>query len=134
MPPISFTKQATEGTHHASPFIGPVNHTEQMRINPTLFTSAEIDQDGRLKPGVPLSPAGILVGATIPVHGCVYGFPKVAKSNSSADIAAATPVDVAVATIGQVNRDQLEATLGRALTANELAGFALGGCRMVLVQ
>jgi hypothetical protein len=134
MSPITWTKTDADGTHYGSPFIGPVNHTVQLRINPSTLTTAEVDADGRLKPGVPFAADGTLVGAAEAVYGVSYEFPKVAAGNTAPDLAAATAADVAVATIAQVNRDQVEANLGRALTAAELAGFALAGSHLVLVQ
>lgn len=131
---ISWKRSGTNSEHYGSPFIGPVNHTVQLRINPSQFTSAEIDADGRLKPGVPLGADGTAIGAAEAVFGVNYESVKVAASNSTADLAAATAADIAVATIAQVNRDQVEANLGRVLTANEIAGFALAGSNLVLVQ
>jgi hypothetical protein len=134
MSPISSRTVSTGDETYPLVFVGPVDHPAPVEIDPANFTANEIDADGYLKPGVPLEADGTLVGAAPAfVYGCNIEAVKVAESNSGADLAAADPVVVNVATICQVNRDLLEDVLGRALTANELAGFAAAGSRSVLI-
>jgi hypothetical protein len=47
---------------YASPFIGPVNHTVNLRVDISTLTTDEVDADGYLKPGVPLTKGGTRVG------------------------------------------------------------------------
>jgi hypothetical protein len=132
--PIKVNNAVTAGGRSTeSPFVGPVDHTVGIVVPITGLTAFEVDKNGRLKPGIPLTRAGGLVGAGVAVYGCTVGTPKVAKSNAAADIAAAGSMEVAVALIGTVNRAILEDSLGRVLTANEIAGFALAGSLLKLL-
>lgn len=47
---------------YTSPFIGPVDHTAQIRLDISGLTTNEVDSDGYLKPGVPLTKGGLRVG------------------------------------------------------------------------
>lgn len=134
--PIRVTNPATADQVYASPFVGPVNHTAQIQVNLTLLTNAEIDSKGYLKPGVPLTLAGILVGvAPAYVFGVTIEAIKVANGNAAGDISgASTSFEVAVCTVGQVNRAIAEDNLARAYTANELAGFVAAGSTIKLLQ
>lgn len=135
MTPLKRNTVLTAGEVYALPFVGPINHTHTLAVDITALTVDEIDADGYLKPGLPLDAAGALVGvAPAYVFGVTIEPLKVAESNSAADIAAAGTVDIAVATIGQVNRAVAEDILGRALTANEVAGFAAAGSTMKLLE
>lgn len=125
--PITYTTRAGAGEGGASPFVGPVNHTDAIRVNLAPLTAKEVDANGYLKPGVPFTAAGALVGVDQTVHGVTLEPVKVASGNTGL----AGTVDVAVGTIGQVNRAVAEAILGRAYTANEIAGFA--GSKLVLL-
>jgi len=131
--PVSLTTTAG-GVTHGNPFVGPVNHTAQLKPDISALTANEVDANGYLKPGVPFTVAGLLPGAGTVVWGVTVEATKVAASNSAADIAAVTTDPfVTVATICQVNQDIIEDTLGRALTADELAAFAAAGslCRLL---
>lgn len=118
---------------YGRPFVGPTNHPSQIAVNIAVLTTAEVDADGYIKPGVPLSAAGALVGAGVAVHGVVPEPIKVATSNVAGDLTAAGVVQLTVMTIGQVNRGIIESNLGRVLTANEIAGFGLAGCLVKLL-
>lgn len=122
----------TGGQHIPTPFVGPIGHTVAVPVNLALLTDDEIDPNGYLKPGVPLTKAGILV-TTGSVFGVTVDYVKVADDNASATIAALGTVDIAVATIGQVNQDVAEDILGRAYTAPEIAGMAPGLSGIVLL-
>jgi hypothetical protein len=131
--PITVNNAVTVGGKSVeSPFVGPVNHTIGIAVPITALTNKEIDAYGRLKAGVPFLRSGALVTAGA-VYGCSVGTPKVAKSNSAADIAAAGTVEVAVALIATVNRAILEDNLERVLTAAEIAGFAIAPCTVKLL-
>lgn len=60
--PITVTNPKTVGgSNYVSVFQGPVNHPAQIAVDITALTDDEIDPDGYLKPGVPLSPNGTLI-------------------------------------------------------------------------
>lgn len=115
--------------------VGIAEYTAQRSINVTALTANEVDSDGYLIPGVVFSGAtpGVLVGSTVPVFGCVIEPIKIAKSNSGTDLTAAGTVQVALLTIGQINRKIAEDNMGRAYNANELAGFLLAACHLILL-
>jgi len=101
----------------------------------TGFTNAEIDSLGYLKPGVPVEANGTLVDAAAQtVFGVTIEAIKVANGNAAGDISGAGTQQITVMTIGQVNKKVIEDNLGRALTANELAAFAIGGCKIALLS
>lgn len=131
--PMTVTSTAANGAVPMDPFVGPHSHTHTVPILASGLTTAEVDTAGYLKPGVPLSAAGALVGASVPVFGVTVEPIKIAASSAAGDLTAAGTVRVAVATIGQVNRAIMEANLGRVLTANEIAGFALAPCTIKLL-
>lgn len=113
--------------------VGIAEYTAQRAINIAVLTANEVDADGYLKPGVTFDRAGVLVIATIPTFGVVIEPVKVAKSNAGADLTAAGVQQVALLTIGQINRKIAEDNLGRAYTAAEIAGFDLAGSKLVLL-
>lgn len=125
--PIRITKLVTPGTGYNSPFVGPAEHPVMIPVSVAALTAAEVDANGFIKPGVPLSSAGVLVGAGEAVFGICPEAVKIATSNSSADMTAAGTIDMTVIVIGAVNYHIIEANLGRALTADEKAGFGLAG-------
>lgn len=131
--PIDIKKTAG-GKVHNNPVIGPSHFRRTLRVTPSDFTSAEVDANGYLKPGVPLQGSGELVDDTDQViKGVVLEAVKIAASNSATDLSAAPAVDVAVLCIGTVNRKLIEDNLGRTLTANELSAFEAAGCRIELI-
>lgn len=127
--PIQVTNPTvTGGVEYASPFVGPAEHYAQIAVNIAALTTAEVDSNGYIKPGVPLEADGTLIlAASGVVFGVVPEATKVAKSNAAGDLTAAGTQQLALATIGQVNRKIVEENLGRVLTANEIAGFMQGG-------
>jgi hypothetical protein len=116
-----------------NPFIGPVQRTVAIAVPLSGLTSAEVDANGYIKPGVPLLRTGALVTAGA-VWGVTVEATKVANSNSGADLAAGGSPEVAVAVDGAVNRAIMEDNLGRVLTAAEIAGFALAGSTIRLIS
>lgn len=109
---------------YGAPFVGPMQHTAAINVDLSALTAAEIDAKGWLKPGIPLSKAGALVGVGVKVFGVVIEAAPVAADNATATIAALGVVPVVVGVLGAVNQDIAEDNLGRAYTAEEVAGFA----------
>ncbi|HEY6244559.1 MAG TPA: hypothetical protein VIX17_11455 [Pyrinomonadaceae bacterium] len=135
--PLSITNTAG-GSVHGNPFVGPINHTAHVKVDISGLTTKEVDAYGYLKPGVPLKQNGALVGSGTFVFGVTM---EAAKLN----LAVVPPTDsslssetgdlfVAVGTVGQVSQDIIEDNLGRALTADELAGFDVAGSKVVLIR
>lgn len=113
---------------------GITEYTAQRAINVAALTANEVDADGWLKPGVPFDVNGALIGVGVAVFGISIEPIRVANSNSAPDLTAAgAAVQVALATIGQVNRKICEDNLGRVFTANEIAGFAIAGSGLKLL-
>jgi hypothetical protein len=61
MSPITINPDTGADFAYASPFVGPINHTESLAVPLSGLTADEIDAKGWLKPGVPLTKAGALV-------------------------------------------------------------------------
>ena len=123
------------GMTHSNPFIGGVNHPAQITIDVSGLTTNEVDQFGYLKPGVPLTKTGVLVGASPAfVYGVTFEAQKIVPANPTNTTLAAVTVDpiITINTVGHVNRDVIEDNLGRALTANEIAGFDAAGSKIAL--
>jgi hypothetical protein len=132
--PMSVTK-TTGGIGYGNPFIGGVNHPAQIKVDVSGLTIAEVDQYGYLKPGVPLTKAGILVGASPAFpYGVTFEAQKIVPDNPTDVTLAAVTVDpiITVNTVGHANRDIIEDNLGRALTAEEIAGFDAAGSKIAL--
>lgn len=129
--PLSKRNVMTGGDVYVIPWLGPVDHTTALRVTAAGIGAANLDDYGYVPPGCPLAADGTLVGAGQQVYGATVEAVKIAKSNSAADVAAAGPVDLAVGTIGQLVREKVEDNLGRALTADEEAGFEGSGIRLI---
>jgi hypothetical protein len=132
--PIRVTQPAAADSVYNDPFVGPVQHTVAIPVPLSGLTTAEVDSKGWLKPGVPLTRAGALVGAAAAVYGVTVEAIKVAAGNDAPSLAAAGTVEVAVAQIGILNRAIGEKNLGRVYSANEIAGFALAGSLIKLIS
>jgi len=92
-----------------------------------------VDQYGFIKPGVLLKSTGVLADGTVSeyIYGGVVEATKIHTDNTT--LAGVTQdVDVAVAMFCLLNRDVLEDSLGRALTANELAAVNAAGSHVAL--
>lgn len=72
MPPM--IKKTPGGSVYAIPFIGRVDHTIAVQIDPTLLSTSQVDTDGVLKPGV-----------VLPMHGGALG-----NANGTAQVETAT--------------------------------------------
>lgn len=125
-------RQAGEG--YALPFIGPhTAYTAPVECDITALTDDEIDADGYIKPGVPLKKDGTLVGTGERLYGVTIEPKKVAEGNDATSLAAASATQhLVLMIIGAVNRAAAEDILGRAYTADEVAGFNDG--TIVLVE
>lgn len=116
------------GTTHTSPIISPITNRHHIKVDISGLTTAEVDANGYLKPGVPLrltGGLGVLISApSQAIDGITIEQTKVAASNATAVLAAATDCLVAVTTHCTVNRDLGEDVLGRAYSADEIAAMA----------
>lgn len=131
--PISVTTTGAAGDVVALPFVGPVNHTVAILVDVSTLSDDEVDENGYIKPGVPLQANGDLVSGTGQVvMGLVVESVKIAADNVSGTLAAADDVEVTIATICQVNRDVVEDVLGRALSADELSAIGANDAIVLL--
>lgn len=123
------------GRAYANPFIGGVDHPAQIKVDVSGLTTDEVDEFGYLKSGVPLAKTGILVGASPAfVYGVTFEAQKIVPNNPTNVTLAAVTADpiITVNTIGHANRDVIEDNLGRALSADEIAGFDRAGSKIAL--
>lgn len=120
-------KKTAGDTTYAPVFLGEILAMEQVLVDVSELTTAEVDADGWLKPGVPFKQDGTLADGS----GRIYA---VNPEPQNLFLATVPPTDVSLAadtklfplgmgTMGTVNRDIIEDNLGRALTANELTAF-----------
>lgn len=123
----------TGGTAYTSPFVGPVTHAINKKIDLSTLTVDEVDSDGYLKPGVPIRDNGglgtLITGAQV-LEGVTVEAVKlpITLPRDNTTLAAETgDCFVAIATHGVINRDIAEDNLGRAYNANELTAFAAAG-------
>lgn len=115
-------------------FLGPTDHSVGVPTDLTQFTNKEIDEDGYLKPGIPLTRLGVMIGASPAfVYGVTAEHRKVADDNEDATIAALGTEDIAVFLRVDVVRHIGEDILDRAYTANEIAGFDRAGSKCHLI-
>lgn len=134
MSPIRITQVSyTPAKDYGNPLVGPIDHTVAVPVTLSTMTTREIDAKGFLRPGIPLTKAGAKITAGVAVFGVTVEVIKVADNNAAATIAALGVQNVAVATIGQVNRAIAEDNLEAAYTADEVAGFNLAGSKLVLL-
>ena len=114
-----------------------VQYTVAIPVDLTQFTDKEIDADGNLKPGIPLTRAGLMLDGTVGefVYGVTVESFKVAADNATLTIADLSDAfDVPVSLLCAVVRDIAEDVLDRAYTADELAGFDAAGSKCILVD
>lgn len=132
--PIGITKTAG-GTAHAPVFVGDIVNTDVVQVDISDLTTNEVDQDGYLKPGVPFDKSGNTVGSGVAVWGVTIEpikTPHATIPPTNTSLGADTGTFPVAVGFGLVNRDIIEDNLGRALTADEIAGFDLAGsnCRL----
>lgn len=135
--PISVSN-STGGLAHAPVFVGKIHATDVVQVDISDLTTAEVDPDGYIKPGVPLSKLGDIVGAAVAVYGVTIEPIKTPHTTiPPTNVSLAADVGTfpcAVGVMGVVNRDVMEDNLGRVLSANEIAGFALADCHVILTR
>lgn len=131
--PMAIEKTAG-GMSGANVFIGGVNHPAQIKVDVSGLTTFEVDTFGYLKPGVPLTKTGTLVGSGGFVYGVTIEAQKIVPDNPTNTTLAAVTVDpiITVNTVGHVNRDVAEDNLGRAYTSDEVTGFDTAGSKIAL--
>lgn len=127
MPPISSSKTAGK-TRFSFPIIGGIDERLSVQLDvSTLDGTGLVSDDGYLKPGAVLrNNAKVLnpITATAQVAlGVTFEEVKVAKSNSTADLGAATDIPVVIAVSATIDRAIVENNLGRVLTADELTAL-----------
>ena len=132
--PIAINNTAG-GLAHSPVFVGEIRGSDSVVLDISDLTTKEVDADGYLKPGVPLSKAGDLVGNGVAVWGVTIEPIKIPHATippTDVSLAADTGTCPVVVGFGLVNRDVAEDNLGRAYTADEIAGFDLAGsnCRI----
>jgi hypothetical protein len=136
--PIGIKVLASEGVTYGAPFVGHAHSTDVVLVDISDLTTAEVDADNMLKPGIPFAKDGSLVGSGVPVYGVTLeAVPLKHATDPATDVSLAADtgtMQVAVGTHGVVNRDVCEDNLGRALTADEIAGFALAGSNIHLTR
>ena len=128
------TTQKTTGQFYQPAFHGQPPKNVSVTIDPSVFDTLDyIDANGYLIPGTPLQ--ADLTAADGPGDTAKYIIPyatKIAMSNSTTDLTAATNNTIAGATGGDVDRKAVENNLGRVLTADEVAAIEATG-RFILV-
>jgi len=133
-------KKTTGTTIYAPVFVNPVHALQQVVADISELTTAEVDADGYLKPGVPFKKDGTLADGTAGEF--IYA---VNPEPINLHLATVPPTDVTLAadtstvpvgmgTIGEINRDIAEDNMGRAYTANELAAFNAAGSMIHLTN
>lgn len=132
--PISI-KKTSGGLAHSPVFVGEIQNTDSVVVDISDLTTKEVDADGFLKPGVPFSKSGDLVGAAVAVYGVTIEAIKLPHATippTDVSLAADTGTCPVAVGFGLINRDAAEDNLERAYTANEIAGFDLAGsnCRI----
>lgn len=134
MSPLSKRTLMTADTLLPAPFIDMGTQRAAVRLAAGAFTVDTVDAQGFLKAGTPLTRAGVLPGvAPAFVYGSVPEAIKVADGNSAPQLAAAVIQTIGVTLDATVNRAALEDTLGRALSADELAAYDRAGSNTKLV-
>lgn len=128
-------ENTARGLAHSPVFVGEIRGSDSVVLDISDLTTKEVDAAGYLKPGVPLSKAGDLVGNGVAVWGVTIEPIKIPHATippTDVSLAADTGTCPVVVGFGLVNRDVAEDNLGRAYTADEIAGFDLAGsnCRI----
>lgn len=120
----------TGGATHAPVFV-ELWGRDTVKVDLSDLSDEEVDAEGYIKPGVPLAKDGSTIANGVAVWGVTIEAIKVASGGTDAILDAATDCFVAVG-FGLVNRDVAEDNLGRAYSADEIAGFDLAGsnCRI----
>ena len=133
--PMRVAATATAGEVHPTPFVGPLYWPVGVLCDVSTLTVNEVDTNGYIKPGVILQANGDkITGASQIAYGAVIEAVKVAPagSDNTALGLITTDVEVPVALFCLLNRDILEDSLGRALSADELAAVNAAGSHVAI--
>lgn len=129
MAPIQINK-TDGGTRYAIPFLGSTSERLSERVDVSALHDTDyVDQDGFLVPGCAFrldTGTQTLLPITDTdqvVRGLVFEGTRVAKSNSEADLTAATDIDVVIVVAGTVDKALAEFNLGREYSANEISAI-----------
>jgi hypothetical protein len=133
-------KKTTGTTGYGHPFTGKVLGLQQVVVDISELTTAEVDADGYLKPGVPFKKDGTLADGTggefiyaVNPEPIFINHATIPPTDVSLAADTAT-IPLGMGTIGEVNRDIAEDNMGRAYTANELAAFNAAGSMIHLTN
>lgn len=132
-------KKTVGGTTYAPPFMS-ILAMQQVVVDVSELTTAEVDVDGWLKPGVAFKKDGTVADGTGGEF--IYAVNPEAQNlhldtvpPTDGTLAADTKTyPLGMGTIGEVNRDVAEDNMGRAYNANELAAFNAAGSMIRLTN
>lgn len=133
-------KKTVGGTTYAPVFIGDILGMQQVVVDVSTLTTAEVDADGGLKPGVAFQKDGTLVSAgsgqfVYAVNPEWQDLRLDTVPPTDGTLAADTKTyPLGMGTIGEVNRDVAEDNMGRAYNSNELAAFNAAGSMIHLTN
>ena len=128
----SMVEKTSGAIGYASPFVGEPKDILHVKVDVSARTSDEVDSDGYLKAGVPLTSDGLLIGASNTKRvGIVVEPVKIVAAGTTLSGVTADPF-VACSFTCAINRDAVEDNLGRALSANEIAGLNGAASNVVL--
>lgn len=120
--PISITSTAG-GTGYVDIRVGDGHGIHQGLLDVSTLTSSD-DAEGYLPPGLPISATGDPVGSSEDAYGIIGPEPvKLGSADHFGNMIMS----------GVLNRDAIEDNLGRALSADELAGIASGMPQIKLI-
>ncbi|MBW3636494.1 MAG: hypothetical protein KY445_08530 [Armatimonadetes bacterium] len=130
-------EEKTGAPQYQEPFIeDSLTGSLHVKVDVSTLTVAEVDRFGKIRPGTPLGEDGKRLTGVVGeyVRGVVPEAAQLVAANPTNATLAANTSDpfVGVGVIGVVDRDAVEANLGRVLSAEELAGFAHAKCKLVL--
>ncbi len=119
-------------------FMGDLDNVDTALLDVSTLTAAEVDSYGWVKPGVPLQLTGgnlaLITAANQTVYTVTPSPIQLRGRYDNANLAADTrDIHAQAPTTGAVQRKAMEKNLGRVLSANEIAGFALPGCKIQLI-
>jgi len=138
--PASVKTVLAANTRYGWPFQGRVEYTAQITLDISDFSSTWVDSDGFVKPGTPVRENGSPISAASQyVYGVIaepvrIGYDGTSYGNTDAILDAATDIQVAVVTHGQVVKGIVEDNIGRALNDNEVKAFAASGSHLLLLD
>jgi hypothetical protein len=141
--PLIFGTATTSTTTYANPFVGDPQMPVQLKLDMSAMDIATVTLYGVLPAGTPLAvSSGLLVpvGSSSQTYGVtaeaiqldVGGAATGAVTNTTLDNATDQPITVYCG--GTVNRDCAEDNLGRAYSADEIAGFNIAGSQLRLTE